>query len=33
VVTQIGNGVITTMTVNDVNDPVKNPYNLKVGRR
>ncbi|MGE5894164.1 MAG: SdrD B-like domain-containing protein, partial [bacterium] len=28
---QLGNGVITTMTVNDVNDPVKNPYNLKVG--
>jgi len=27
----LGTGVITSMTVNDVNDPVKNPYNLKVG--
>lgn len=31
VVAQIGTGVITTMTVNDVNNPAKNPYNLKVG--
>ncbi len=30
-VTQIGSGVITTMTVNDVNNPAKNPYKLKVG--
>ena len=30
-VTQIGTGVITTMTVNDVNNPAKNPFNLKVG--
>ncbi len=27
----LGTGVIKSMTVNDVNDPVKNPYNLKVG--
>ncbi|MBI4998618.1 MAG: right-handed parallel beta-helix repeat-containing protein [Rhodocyclales bacterium] len=31
VVAQIGTGVITTMTARDVNDPVKNPYGLKVG--
>ena len=27
----MGTGVITTMTVNDVNNPAKNPYNLKIG--
>ncbi|MEQ1667155.1 MAG: SdrD B-like domain-containing protein, partial [Sulfuriferula sp.] len=31
VVLQIGSGVITSMTVNDVNNPLKNPYGLKVG--
>lgn len=31
VVAQIGTGVITTMTAQDVNDPVKNPYGLKIG--
>lgn len=31
VVTRMGTGVITTMTAADVNDPVKNPYGLKVG--
>ena len=30
-VISLGTGVITTMTANDVNDPVKNPYNLKIG--
>jgi hypothetical protein len=30
-VAQIGTGVITTMTARDVNDPVKNPYGLKIG--
>lgn len=31
VVSQIGTGVITTMTAADVNNPAKNPYGLKVG--
>ncbi|MBI5632253.1 MAG: hypothetical protein HZA15_02095 [Nitrospirae bacterium] len=30
-VSSMGTGVITTMTVNDVNNPARNPYNLKVG--
>lgn len=30
-IAQIGTGLITTMTVRDVNDPLKNPYGLKVG--
>ncbi|MBI4995541.1 MAG: hypothetical protein HZC22_01290, partial [Rhodocyclales bacterium] len=30
-IAQVGTGVITTMTVRDVNDPLKNPYGLKVG--
>jgi hypothetical protein len=31
VIQQLGSGLITTMAQADVNDPAKNPYNLKVG--
>jgi len=31
VVTRLGDGTIHTMTQEEVNDPLRNPYNLKVG--